>query len=459
MRAKIPCSGYRDINELRIRDQSRDIRLKALLKTLPRPRSPPSSLDSQARSAFFAYYVTGGSKAWDFLVPFYHPLDTPRHLELSIEAVSLAYLSHQVHSEVALTTARERYGRALRLIKEALQSSEVVRNDTILLSSLVLDLFEKFTNTEPGARWTTHLIGALALVGIRGLSEFQDLPALRILVRLSTNLLISCVTSETYVPTDLVILRKHAERYLSIGEDPKWKLTSLMITYANLRANERYGYLKSEDKLQQALELDRKLQSLALDMPASWQYRTIIPSQNSEFPSNLRADVYPDRYITQTWNVLRLVRLLLNKTVSKLCGSDPSIATSSAMLEDMTDTNIKILSDEIVASAPQYINFPGAVHDRLLTEGSTKIISQIAENSHTPSHAMNCYTLIFPLYVAGRCLHSSDETRHRIINQLHYIGEQFDIPNAELVARILKNDQDVNPWSVHAMLGSYAFAA
>ncbi len=165
------CTGYRDTQQLRIRNQSRDVEMRQLSRNTASPHSLPLSLDAQARDAFFAYYVTGRSKIWDFLMHFYHPLDTPKHLQLSIDAASLAYLSHQVYSEAALKTARERYSMALRLTKKALQSSETTNNST-LLSSLVLDLFEKITNNEPRHQWNAHIGGALTLVGIRGLEQF-----------------------------------------------------------------------------------------------------------------------------------------------------------------------------------------------------------------------------------------------------------------------------------------------
>jgi hypothetical protein len=147
----VACTGYRDTQQLRIRNESQAVRRKALSRNAPpfEPRSLPLSLELQARDAFFAYYVTGTSKTWDFLKPFYDPTHSPKHLTLSIDAVSLAYLSHQVYSDAALATARERYISALRMASRALQSPEVAAKHTTLLTSLLLDLFEKITNTEP----------------------------------------------------------------------------------------------------------------------------------------------------------------------------------------------------------------------------------------------------------------------------------------------------------------------
>jgi hypothetical protein len=271
------CSGYRDTGQLRIRDQSRDVRIRALIKSHPTDYSIGLSLHSQARDAFFAHYVTGKSKTWDFLIQFYHPLDAPKHLELCIEAASLGYLSHLVYSDVAMKIARERYGKALGLMNTVLRSSEIASKNTTLLSSLMLDLFEKITNNKPQDHWSTHINGALGLVEVLGLQTFDDPAAIRILVRLSTNLLISCVASKTHVPYKLIILRKHVAKHISVADDPKWKLTDLMIIYATLRANMRCGHLSKYDGLRHISQLDAKLNSLALEMPATWQFYTTIP--------------------------------------------------------------------------------------------------------------------------------------------------------------------------------------
>jgi hypothetical protein len=455
------CSGYRDTGQLRIRDQSRDVRIRALIKSHPTDYSIGLSLHSQARDAFFAHYVTGKSKTWDFLIQFYHPLDAPKHLELCIEAASLGYLSHLVYSDVAMKIARERYGKALGLMNTVLRSSEIASKNTTLLSSLMLDLFEKITNNKPQDHWSTHINGALGLVEVLGLQTFDDPAAIRILVRLSTNLLISCVASKTHVPYKLIILRKHVAKHISVADDPKWKLTDLMIIYATLRANMRCGHLSKYDGLRHISQLDAKLNSLALEMPATWQFYTTIPDNKSDFLYNHHIDTYPDRYITQTWNVLRLVRLLLNETAVKLHRLEPAISDADfpEMTVMMAMTNIKKLSDEICASAPQYTDCKVAIQRKLPNLDLAQSFIQTNCLPHETSQNLDCYALIFPLYVVAHSFNTSNKTREWVIKQLHYIGDHFNIRNAEIVSQILRQGNDINPWWVYAMLGSYAFAA
>ncbi len=154
IRARAVCTGYRDTQKLRIRNETNDIRKKVLahnssisLSTPPlEVQHYPLSLNFQAREAFFCFHVTEASRTWDFLVKFYNPVDAPEHLTKSIDAVSLAFLSHQRSSHAALASAREIYGSALRLTTSALQSPESAVRYTTILSTLLLDMFEKITN-------------------------------------------------------------------------------------------------------------------------------------------------------------------------------------------------------------------------------------------------------------------------------------------------------------------------
>lgn len=83
-----------------------------------------------------------------------------------------------------------------------------------------------------------------------------------------------------------------------------------------------------------------------------------------------------------------------------------------------------------------------------------------AENHlHSPSRLLDCYTLLFPLYIAGRSRWAPADQKQWILQQMHHISSHFSIRNASLVAQLLVEQAKMNPWRVYAMLGSYGFAA
>ena len=429
------------------------------------PQSLPLSVDLQARDAFFAHYIS--SKCWDFLKQYYYPADSPEYLTLAIEAVSLAYLWHQVYSDAALTIAREKYVLALRMTNKALKSSREATKDTTLMAPLLLDLFEKITDSQPSNNksWTSHVNGALALVKYRGFAYFEDPSRFTILVRISLHYIVGCVATGSPVPDMLHAIQAFIGQRLR-AQDPMARLSDLMIQYASLRNKLESSSFSTDEYVGLSEELDRKIQALDLELPPDWQYSTVLLDQKSDRAFELHFHSYSNPRVCQARNILRVVRILLNETLIKHHRAAPTNDTCSALL-GVVNANIDLLAGEICASVPQYIDCDDAARHRLVewskfpdlnSDGFVNHDSGGSTHLHTPHHQLDCYSLIFPLYVAGRS-DAVPNVRPWIIKQLHYMSSHFFIRNAETIAQLLERETDVCPWEVYAMLGSYAFAS
>ncbi|PQE24924.1 C6 transcription factor protein [Rutstroemia sp. NJR-2017a WRK4] len=461
IRANAVCSGYPDTAQLRIKDESDSVRRKVLIKKSAATSDAPShlalSLDVQARQSFFAHFVLGNglgtSGAFDFLRKFHDPTEAPEFLSLTIDAASLAYLWHQSYSETALLRAREQYTVALKATSKALQSQDMATKEAAVMASLLLDLFEKFTNTERQELvWRSHINGALALVKARGLQEFTDPSSLRTLVRLNTNLIISYVSTDTAVPEDFSIVRTHLSKYID-AEHPKWKLSGLMEPYANLRSDIHRG-ISPLECLFRAMRLDGEFQALSREMHDKLQYKTLVPTSPSDMVYGTYFDTYLDRHITQTWNVLRLTRIMINEFIIEAC---PNTAAAHTAFK-----NIQSLASKICASLPQYVDCAGTVAQLQKTgsPGLSRNFTCFGECvSHLPVQNLACYTLIFPMFVVGNAKNTASPMKFWVKKQLHYMGSHFGIRNAEIVAQILERGKEVSPWTIYSLLGSYAWGA
>ena len=428
-----------------------------------KPKSLSLSIEFQARDAFFAHYIA--SRCWDFLKPYYHPTDSPEYLTLAIEAVSLAYLWHQVYSEAALATARQKYVSALRMTNKTLKSSKKeATKDTVLMASLLLDLFEKITDSEPrnNKSWTSHVDGALALVNFRGLDDFQHPSDFSILVRLTLHYIVGCVASGAPVPHILGIIQTCIGKRLSV-QDPMFRLTNLMIEYANLCSEVRMGALSNDEQIGLSIELDEKLQMLDFELPPSWQYTSVPLNHSSDRAFDLHYDFYPNPRVCQARNILRVLRILLSEFFIEKHKSSPT-SDEYLSLIGVSHDNIEMLTSDICACVPQYVDCDFPARHRLpasayhLDHCDPGAVG--AGHSHSPDHQLKCYTLIFPLYIAGRS-QAVPDVKPWIIKQLHYISSHFHVRNAGIVAKMLeRGDEDAtSPWDVYAMLGSYAFAS
>ena len=390
----------------------------------------------------------GFSKTYDVLGPLYEqsPKDGP--LIASVDAVSLAFFSFQFDCQQASHISRERYLSALPLLNKALKSPESATSDSTLLAVLLLDLFEKITNNNPRSigSWMSHINGALALVKMRESPLLQDYTGRRLSARLSTNLLISCVSAKSPVPPALTKLRSDLEPFLN-KEDPKWRISGLVVDYANLKGAIQDGCLSSSDITVRATDLDLAFMSVVKSVPSTWLYNTTYLEEASERVFDQRYDTYTDHFITQAWNVLRVIRILLNdiirtRPVSRNRGSflTGSSARNSSTVTDCIDS----LAKEICASAPQ---FTGC--DNTTFRGKDYCTMQ----------RLRSFTLLFPLYVAGLYASSKTPIRPWIVKQLRFMSDELGIRNASVVAQILETGAETCPWDVYAMLGSYAFAA
>ena len=137
----------------------------------------------------------------------------------------------------------------------------------------------------------SHINGALALVEARENPLLQNYTGLRLSVRLSTNVLISCVSSDSPVPPALTKLRSDLEPFLN-KEDPKWQVSGLVVKYANLNGAIQDGCLPSSDVIARATELDLEFVSLANHMPSTWLYNTTYIEEISERVFESRYDKY-----------------------------------------------------------------------------------------------------------------------------------------------------------------------
>jgi hypothetical protein len=205
---------------------------------------------------------------------------------------------------------------------------------------------------------------ALALVKLRGLEHFQDPSEFAVLVRLSGHSFISFVARRSSVPDDLMVIRAFVGKHLD-DQHPRWRLSDLLVRYANIRSEIRRDLLSSDECIEVAMELDVELQAPDLDMPPSWQYSTTLLDHRSDRALNLHFDSYPDGSVSQIRNFLRLIRILLNETLIEYYLASPTRHKYLALIAVAHD-NIETLVNEIYACVPQYTDCDGAARHRLL---------------------------------------------------------------------------------------------
>ncbi|CAI6341183.1 unnamed protein product [Periconia digitata] len=471
LRAGARCHGYRDTESLRIEDETQAICSKpknSREKTAGSCRAKkfdlnhiPLDLQVQARELFFQYFIRDFGRSWDFIYPYLNSQDTPEHVNLSIDAASLAFLSHHVTSLSAQSLGRSKYITALRKTNIALRTN-MARDQSVLDSTLLLDLFEKIVNPRGVSDRTqrAHIEGSLALVKLRGLKNFTDSTGLKVLHRLSINVMIGCISQNCPLPPEIFEIRRHLSRFVDTT-DPKFRSVGVIFDIVSPGDTIKQDLLSPPEKIRRCTWLDQQLEIISLEAAPAWTYeRIVIPVGNtSQRILDNYYDVYNSRMTTQMWNALRASRILLCEEIeecSSTCQDDESM-----LLSQRATTASGLMISEICASVPQMTHCEGAAKSKLPSDID---VSQTS-HGHTLSHFLDNYILLYALYVAGWSRSCQPRQREWIIAQLIHVGEHFRMKEAALVASILQ-DQTKNsmserprPWDVYRLLGSYAFAA
>ena len=236
-----------------------------------------------------------------------------------------------------------------------------------------------------------------------------------------------------------------------------------MMSYANLRSDMKSCNFSNDYYLEACLNLDAQFVAISHSAAESWQYSTRFLDQMTERCYTSYLNIDPGYHVTQAWNVIRLARILLNEFILEN-GRDPPEGPEGGSSR-MAQRKIAACAFDICASLPQYADclglargVPSTHEDSENSEVLNRALDR-AGHEHTPAQNMACYTLIFPLVVAGQSKGSPKALKSWIIKELHYMASHFCIRNAEIVAQILERGVHVNPWDVYVLLGSYAFVA
>ncbi|KAH8646966.1 hypothetical protein BGZ60DRAFT_231118 [Tricladium varicosporioides] len=346
IRANFTCPGYHNPSSLIIRDQTSSTVSKATTKK-PRLLPPdnrtvtlylkpncydedrlrsittfenllyltPSisvALEHRAKRLFIGHHVFGYdtpiAPVLSYMKMFY-PLDlaAERHVIASLRAVSFAYLACNLADSRILWRARQLYSFALRYTNDALKQLKTVKDNTTLLTVLLLDLFEKITDgagTERDNIYVTekegkHLEGALAIVKLRGKEQFSDPVSLRMFIHLSSNILSRSLRRNVDVPEDLISLNRHAEKFINITS-LEWRISNLMLSLADLKAHIRKGGTTKSNILQTLTEMVNECSRIC----TKWEQKGVSPGMNL---SNLE-----------------LVQSTLDTLMLEYCGQAPS---------------------------------------------------------------------------------------------------------------------------------------
>jgi hypothetical protein len=351
---------------------------------------------------------------FEYLPWMYGQAGTTCALVTTVHAASMAYLSRELRQADMMKTARRLYARALMTTNRALADPYAAATDSTLISVLLLSLFEAlvWTHTRTPESWTTHTQGALEIVKLRGMHQFDSLVGRQLFIQVTNIVCVNSLQRRAKVPQDLVNLVQGALQGLQYGcETPQYKLASLTILVANLIADIHAGGMGAGEVLGATRTMDQQYVSFADRLPPACHY---LEFSLEGLRPNVYGNVvhqYPSHRVAQLWNSCRMVRILLNETIYAFAPSLPAAARKITQREAIA--NIEEMATHICASIPQ---FAGQLGFSVSTKASTA-------------------SLLWPLSAVRGASLASGDVRMYAVDRLKFLGGESRMSQVEEIAQ------------------------
>ena len=320
----------------------------------------------------------------------------------------------------------------------ALQRTDAACNDDLLVSILLLSLYETLslrTHFSVEA-WTAHMKGALTLVQMRGPAQFGSKFGLELFKQIAAGIRVVCVQRVLRIPQPLRDLTQMGKRH-SHYNDIFFESPRIIEAFTDLRADIAEGLLsepddiiaRAEDVLRLIADFEAKLPPDCLCDTVS--VRSLFPEIHSDFYHKFK-----DHHVAQIWNTSWMAKLSLNtiiyEQILRLLGNRGGLQQSDIDLVRMMDEcqqEIIEAAENICATVPPFFPPEG---DQSFTRSSRTV-------------AMG-YFLIWPLFTAGASSLVPSSTRDFIIERLEYIANHVKLPQARKAAQMLAHGTRDESW-------------
>ncbi|KAK1750691.1 sterol uptake control protein 2 [Echria macrotheca] len=323
---------------------------------------------------FFSRYVTMEETAchqrFDFLYEIWKPVSTTRDREVdgvlaSMTAVGLMGIAIMTQSRDMMEAAQKSYGTALRLMNHALADPAEAIKDTTMLSVLILGVFEMMTENIPRTKtieaFQEHVNGAAALAMMRGPAQFQTSAGKRMFSMLCQRVVISCIQRAMPVPEPIVQLF-HEMNKANSPTDPSVWITAMTFEGLQIRYDIKRGAMTDPEVIVETLiSLEERYESLLMQLPPEWHYRTFKLSRHHPAVFNGFCHLYPSLWHATAWNSLRTTRIIILETIlSEIYLESQSFSSrlsSPRYTEEFTKAKRKLkrLVHDTIASVPQHL--------------------------------------------------------------------------------------------------------
>lgn len=434
-------------------------------------RSLLPTVDERATNFFVANYVVGSNGPTrghlDYLADVYLSQSLDEGLTSSMKAVGLAGFAHTTHSPYLIKNARSQYIKAIQHTNAALRSPVEAKKDATLLTIIILGIFESLTGSDQRSLrdWTSHINGASSVVKLRGYEGIETIAGRRMLVQVTSNLLISCIQRGDPVPDHIsnlinstieMMQTRESANNVKVG-NPAISILHSMLRFANLHSEIVSKTLVDPHTiLSRCLELDRVFAAAEKSTGnADWGFETVFTDVESEYIYNGCYHVYYDCIASQSWNSQRMARYMLSEIIRDIL-KDDSAADSprftgpgyAALLQTSRECMCR-MQEDILYSIPQNIiplpeEGESWSNDHLSAERSVWLDFRERPDEERPlARISGALFLIWAVWFVGMNDMATESIRRFTIKSLKLIGDKMGIKQAYILAAAVESQAEI----------------
>ncbi|KAJ5602112.1 hypothetical protein N7510_011646 [Penicillium lagena] len=474
------CPGYRDLNELQFRNETKSVAQHAKagahgapstsrrtqkslidesLKThITRQSSerwrnffllPIDSLvidaEHQASCYFFKTYTWIGTLAlirgsFDYRVDSVKAPLGERALLAGVTAVGKATVGNIDNMGSLIQSARSDYSESLRLTNAAISDVHQWKEDSTLVAIFLLSIFEVVTGHGQKSieNWLQHINGCVRLLEMRGIDGLINTPCLTTFRAWRDQITLGCIYRQVPVPPTIVGLSgRLAATLCTPVETSSNQLTILMARLAELRYQIASGLVGNDKSILMELSfIQTELLSWLKYVSPSCAYESFVRSDAFDMgpDSKLRphrgvCHKYPDLPSALMWNNYRVTQILVyDMIISQLRPLATMEGNSSPIKEAQmkcsgTRKQMRQLADEICYSAPHILG----VLDQCVSKPESSTVKSSAGG----------FVLLFPLSFAVVVEDHPSSLSEWVFECFHIIARVMGIHQALVLQRFL----------------------
>ncbi|KAE8398005.1 hypothetical protein BDV37DRAFT_288918 [Aspergillus pseudonomiae] len=373
----------------------------------------------------------------------------------ALSALILTFIVRKDNGRHAQEQAIDSYHRALQLTRQIIGSNTTSRRNEVILTMLVLSMYEDLTNPcSDQSIFNPHLGGAIAFVkSTQDIVSFQDETSKGLYIALLTRFMPACLITDIthtvdefpFTIPELLTLHDALLRTPFVSPRSRLQVHLCKLAILHLQISEAASILSSGHISSTTITgihdsmntITHQLSQWPNSVPKDWIYTTmIVPSEDWNLWTPV-AHIYSSFWVANDWARYRTLQIctchLRLRFYHLLAATNTASIPRSSLYSDVSTARVKIrnLANDICASMLYHLGY------RCMGSAARQYpIEAYPQGKY--ARLVSASQVAWPLYVAGIVEGVDAAQRMWIAGQLDVIGDDLGVKHASTMAEVVR---------------------